>query len=188
MLASHTNQLVLGAVEPIMIVGIMLIAAVLTFLTLLFTLLKQYKRCPTNRVLVIYGKTNGGQAARTVHGGAAFVVPLLQDYAYLSLEPIRTTISSSSHGMGKQLGFEVPRVYTVAIGTTPDLLQNTAVRLLGLNVEQISQHTNDLIIDELSRLTDTVSNDVDRETFNSELQASLDAKLGNLGLQLISFR
>ena len=59
---------------------------------LLMHVVKRYKRCPSNRVLVIYGKTGGGNAAKCVHGGAAFVFPLIQDYAYLSLEPIQIEI------------------------------------------------------------------------------------------------
>src|SRR5438445_157669 len=65
-------------------------AVVLFGLFLLVT--RRYKRCPSNRVLVIYGKTGGGNAARCVHGGAAFVVPLIQDYAYLSLDPIQIEV------------------------------------------------------------------------------------------------
>ena len=76
------HYMVIGAV----FVGIFLFSVLLL-------LLRQYKRCPSNRVLVIFGKTGkAGQAARTIHGGAALIVPLLQDYAYLSLEPIQIEI------------------------------------------------------------------------------------------------
>ena len=174
--------------DPLIFLAITVVLVLLFFITFAVLITKQYKRCPSNRVLVISGKTGKGQGVQTIHGGAAFVIPLLQEYAYLSLEPIRTTISSGSYGTEKQFGFELPRAYTVAIGTTTDLLQNAAARLVGLDVEQITKHANDLIGDELTRLTDSVSNDVDRETFYSQLQASLDAKLASLGLQLISFR
>jgi flotillin len=40
--------------------------------------MKQYKRCPPNRLLVIFGKTSSGGPV-IIHGGAVFVVPLLQD-------------------------------------------------------------------------------------------------------------
>ena len=64
------------------------VAAGVILFGLVLLLVKRYKRCPSNRVMVIYGKTGGGNAARCVHGGAAFIVPLLQDYDYLSLDPI----------------------------------------------------------------------------------------------------
>src|SRR5262245_30246347 len=66
-------------------VGIMLFG-------LLLLLVQRYKRCPSNRVLVIFGKTRGGNAARCIHGGGRFVVPLIQDYAYLNLDPIQIEV------------------------------------------------------------------------------------------------
>ena len=82
-----------------MIAGIIVIAVVLVFFGLVLLLAKQYKRCPSNRVLVIYGRAGRkDQAAKTIHGGAAFVIPLVQDYAYLSLEPIRPSCSKPPFG------------------------------------------------------------------------------------------
>ena len=61
--------------------------------TILIMVLKQFRRCPSNRVLVIFGSRTGRSgAAKTIHGGAALVLPLVQDYAYLSLEPIQIEI------------------------------------------------------------------------------------------------
>jgi flotillin len=63
-------------------------AVILLFLFFLVFIVKQYKRCPSNKVLVIYGKVGTNQAARCLHGGGKFVLPLIQDYAYLALEPM----------------------------------------------------------------------------------------------------
>ena len=46
----------------------------------------------SNRILVMYGKVGSGTSARCIHGGAAFVIPLIQDYEYLSLEPIQIEV------------------------------------------------------------------------------------------------
>ena len=51
---------------------IITVLVVIAFLGFVLLLIKQYKRCPSNRVLVIYGRTSKGGAARTVHGGASF--------------------------------------------------------------------------------------------------------------------
>src|SRR4051794_36913911 len=64
----------------------------LVFFSTIILLKANFKRCSSNQVLVIFGKTSKGQAAKTVHGGAAFVWPLIQDYSYLSLEPIQIEI------------------------------------------------------------------------------------------------
>ena len=71
-------------------VGGVLVAVFVFGLVTLFT--ARYKRCPSNRVLVIYGKAGGGEAAKWIHGGAKFVLPLVQDFAYLNLEPIQIEI------------------------------------------------------------------------------------------------
>ena len=111
-------------------VGVGTILAVMGLFSLLVLLLKQYKRCPSNRVLVIYGKTRKGQAARTVHGGAAFVIPLLQDYAYLNLEPIQIEIPLRGALSVENIRVNVPSVFTVAVGIETAVMQNAAIRLL----------------------------------------------------------
>jgi flotillin len=55
------------------------------------SLIKRYRRCPSDKILVIFGKTGEG-SAHCVHGGAAFVWPLFQDYSYLDLIPISIEI------------------------------------------------------------------------------------------------
>ena len=55
-------------------IGIIVVAVMTVFLSFILLLAKQYKRCPSNRVLVIYGKAgHAGAASKTIHGGAAFV-------------------------------------------------------------------------------------------------------------------
>ena len=44
---------------------------ILFLFILIYSLLKRYRRCPADHILVIYGKVSGkGRAARTIHGGA----------------------------------------------------------------------------------------------------------------------
>ena len=85
-----TTMVLLGTGESVTWIALIFVGIGVLFFTVFMLLMKQYKRCPSNRVLVIFGKTGrAGHAATTIHGGAAFVVPLLQDYAYLSLEPVQ---------------------------------------------------------------------------------------------------
>src|SRR5262245_24760376 len=119
-------------------------AAIVVFGMLLFVA-KRYKRCPSNRVLVIYGKTSGGNAAKCVHGGAAFVIPLIQDYAYLSLEPIQIEVPLKGALSIENIRVNVPSVFTVAIGTDPEVMQNAAIRLLGLSVAEIRKQAEEMI-------------------------------------------
>ena len=113
------------------ILGVIALVVVVAFVGAILFLQRTYKRCPSNRVLVIYGRTGKAGAARTVHGGAAFVIPLIQDYAYLSLEPIQIEIPLRGALSTENIRVNVPSVFTVAVGTEPEVMQQAAIRLLG---------------------------------------------------------
>lgn len=172
-----------------MIIGIAIIFVVMSFLTFVIILAKQYKRCPSNRVLVIYGKTGGGRAARTVHGGAAFVIPLIQDYAYLSLEPIQIEIPLRGALSIENIRVNVPSVFTVAVGTEPAVMQNSSIRLLGLSVSEVRKQAEEIIFGQLRQVIASMKiEDInrDRETFLNHIQMSLEPELNKVGLVLIN--
>jgi len=64
---------------------------VLVVSTIVF-LASRYKRCPSDKILVIFGKVGEGQSANCIHGGGALVWPLIQDYSYMSLTPMTISI------------------------------------------------------------------------------------------------
>ena len=113
---------------------ILVIVAVVVVLMMLVGFVKStIRRCSSNQVLVIYGGMTGkGRTAKTIHGGAAFVLPLIQDYGYLSLEPIQIEIPLRGALSMENIRVNVPSVFTVAIGTQPEVMHNAAIRLLGL--------------------------------------------------------
>jgi flotillin len=113
---------------------------------------QRYKRCPSNRILVIYGKVGRGTSSRCIHGGAAFVFPIIQDYAFLNLEPIQIGIPLKDALSAENIRVEVPSVFTVAIGTQPEIMQNAAIRLLGLNTQQVKQQAEDIIFGQLRQV------------------------------------
>ena len=172
-------------------VVIIIVLIVMFLMTILITVLKQFKRCPSNRVLVIFGKTFGksGQAARTIHGGAAFVVPLIQDYAYLSLEPIQIEVPLRGALSSENIRVNVPSVFTVAIDTKPEVMQNAAVRLLGLSVQDIRKQAEEMIFGQLRQVIASMGIEEinrDRDKFLEHVQHSLEPELAKIGLQLIN--
>jgi len=173
------------------IVAIIAGLILLVILNFLVLILKYYKRCPSNRILVIYGKTGSGQAAECVHGGARLVMPLIQDYAWLSLEPIRIEIPQRPVIDGDKVGIRVPQFYSVAIGTTTPLMQNAAIRLLGVPFEAIRQQVEDIIVSQLDQLIDSIQTGrvkTDQDSFTNVLQDALRPELEQLGLVLITVR
>src|SRR5215470_1074921 len=117
------------------------VALVLLLVFILFGLLlfvaRRYKRCPSNRILVIYGRTEKGRSAKCLHGGGAFVYPLVQNYEYLSLDPVQIEIPLQGALSIENIRVNVPSVFTVAIGTDPETMTNAAIRLLGLETKDI---------------------------------------------------
>ena len=71
---------------------LIIVIAVVAFITTI-TLLSRFKRCPSDKILVVYGKTgvdstsNKHASSRCIHGGGAFIWPVIQGYAFLDLKP-----------------------------------------------------------------------------------------------------
>lgn len=166
------------------------IAVVMLLLSMLILVSKQYKRCPSNRILVIYGKAGrSGDAAKTIHGGAALVIPLIQDYAFLSLDPIQIEIPLRGALSSENIRVNVPSVFTVAIGTEPEVMQQGAIRLLGLSTGEIRQQAEEIIFGQLRQVIASMGIEEinrDRDTFLEHIQASLEPELNKIGLQLIN--
>jgi flotillin len=164
-------------------------AAAVVFLSFVLLLVNRYKRCPSNRILVIYGKVGGGNTARCIHGGAAFVWPLTQDHAYLSLEPMQIEVPLKGALSIENIRVNVPSVFTVAIGTEPEQMQNAAIRLLGLTAQEIQHQAADMIFGQLRQVIASMRiEDInrDREKFLHNIQTSLEPELRKIGLVLIN--
>ena len=162
---------------------------VIAFFTLLILLKSNYKRCSSNQILVIFGRNKTGEAATTVHGGAAFVWPLIQDYSYLSLEPIQIEIPLRGALSGENIRVNVPSVFTVAVGTQPDVMTNAAIRLLDLTTDDIRKQAEEIIFGQLRQVIASMKiEDInrDRDTFLQHIQNSVEPELKKIGLVLIN--
>jgi flotillin len=168
----------------------LLLLVVLVFGSIFLMLASRYKRCPSNRVLVIYGKYTGSPSGtRCLHGGARMVLPLVQDYSYLSLEPIQIEVPLKGALSIENIRVSVPSVFTVAIGTDPETMQNAAIRLLGLNNEEVKQQAGDIIFGQLRQVIASMKiEDInrDRDKFLHNIQTSLEPELQKIGLVLIN--
>src|SRR6476620_3191783 len=128
-----------------------IVAMVFFIITVMF--LTRYRRCPSNQVLVIYGKYTGSPTGtRCLHGGARLVLPLVQDHAYLSLEPMQIEIPLKGALSMENIRVNVPSVFTVAIGTEPEVMQGAAIRLLGLNAQEIKEQVEHMIFGQLRQV------------------------------------
>src|SRR5260370_34563793 len=160
--------------------------AALVFFTLTMTLVTRYKRCPSNRILIIFGKMTGSPTGtRCLHGGARLVLPLVQDYALLSLEPIQIEIPLKGALSMENIRVNVPSVFTVAIGTDQETMQNAAIRLLVLGIEEVQQPARHIIFGQLRQVIASMGiEDInrDREKVLHNIQTSLEPELQTTGL------
>jgi flotillin len=177
------------AVDAPALVAVIIGLTVMAMVGTAILLKTNYKRCSSNQVLVIFGKTGHGQAAKTVHGGAAFVIPLIQDYRYLSLEPIQIEIPLRGALSIENIRVNVPSVFTVAIGTQPDVMTNAAIRLLDLSVVDIRKQAEEIIFGQLRQVIASMGiEDINRnrDTFLEHIQNSVEPELKKIGLVLIN--
>lgn len=150
---------------------------------------RQYKRCPSNRILVIYGRVGDKQAARCIHGGGALVVPLVQDFEFLSLDPQVIEIPLEGALSQNNIRVNVPSTFTVGIGIDPVLMNNAAERLLGLGEAKIRDHAQDIILGQLRLVIATLSIEEinkDREKFMSLINENVGQEINKIGLELIN--
>lgn len=164
-------------------------AVVLILFSLFIAFARRYKRCPSNRVLVVYGRAKEGRVARTLHGGGTFVLPLLEDYEYLSLDPMQIEIPLEGALSIENIRVAVPSVFTVAIGTDSASMSNASQRLLGLTPTEIIKQAEDIIFGQLRQVIASMRIEEinrDRDVFLSSVQSSLEPELRKIGLILIN--
>lgn len=168
---------------------LMVVFGVFILFSFLIVIARRYKRCPSNRILVIYGKTTAGRSSKCLHGGGAFVWPLIQNYEYLALDPVQIEIPLQGALSIENIRVNVPSVFTVAIGTDDERMNNAAVRLLGLGTPQIIKQAEDIILGQLRQVIASMKIEEinkDRDVFLSKVQTSLEPELAKIGLVLIN--
>jgi len=168
---------------------LMVVAAVLFGFGFVMLLVKRYKRCPSNKILVIYGKVGTGRSARTLHGGGAFVWPIIQHYGYLDLDPMQIEIPLRGALSIENIRVNVPSVFTVAIGTESATMENAAIRLLGLSSTEVIKQAEDIIFGQLRQVIASMRiEDInrDRDKFLENIQSSLEPELEKIGLVLLN--
>jgi flotillin len=170
--------------NPMMLI---VVAVVVLFVTL-SALISRYKRCPSDKILVIYGKT-GGASAKCIHGGGAFIWPVIQDFAYLDLKPISIEANLTNALSRQNIRVDVPCRFTIAISTEPDSMNNAAERLLGLRPEQIQELSKDILFGQLRLVIATMTIEEinsDRDKFLENISKNVDTELKKIGLKLIN--
>lgn len=166
---------------------------VIVFITIV-ALFSRYKRCPSDKILVVYGKTGKGKdgtnrSAKTIHGGASFIWPVIQNYAFMDLTPISIEVNLTNALSRQNIRVDVPSRFTVGISTDPAVMTNAAERLLGLQLSHIQELAKDIIFGQLRLVIATMEIEeinTDRDKFLANVSQNVEAELQKIGLRLIN--
>ncbi|MBO5402638.1 MAG: flotillin family protein [Clostridia bacterium] len=178
--------------KPEFIILVCALALILvSFIVWLFT---RYKKCPSDKIMVIYGsigKNADGtnRSAKCIHGGAQFVWPVIQSYSYLDLTPISIQVDLKNALSRQNIRIDVPSRFTVGISTEPGVMQNAAERLLGLQLSEIQELSKDIIFGQLRLVIATMDIEeinTDRDKFLAAVSSNVETELKKIGLRLIN--
>jgi len=166
------------------------VVAILVLFTFLF-IVSRYRKCPSDKIMVIYGKVGGrdGAAAKCIHGGAAFIWPIIQAYEYMDLTPISISVDLENALSRQNIRINVPSRFTVGISTEPGVMQNAAERLLGLKLNEIQELAKDIIFGQLRLVVATMDIEeinTDRDKFLEAVSRNVETELKKIGLRLIN--
>lgn len=171
-----------------------IIAIVLILTSIILMFLTRYKKCPSDKIMVIYGKIGKNsdgtsRSAKCIHGGAAFVVPVIQAHAFLDLTPISISVDLKNALSKQNIRVDVPSRFTVGISTESGIMQNAAERLLGLSLSEIQELAKDIILGQLRLVIATMEIEEinnDRDKFLEAVSRNVETELKKIGLRLIN--
>ena len=171
--------------EPMIFLGL----PILILIAMMIFIVTLYRRCPSNKVLVVYGGLGGQQTARCIHGGGAMVWPVVQHHDYLSLEPILIDVELRQALTLQNDRVNVFSTFTVGISTQPDILQRAAERLLGLFESDVSSIASEIILSQLRLVIATLSVDEihqEHAKFLELITKNVGYELNKIGLSVIN--
>lgn len=178
--------------DPAIIILISVIVVLL--FTTLIVILSRYRKCPSDKILVVYGKIGSNKdgtsrSAKCIHGGAAFIMPVIQAYEYLDLTPISISVDLKNALSKQNIRIDVPSRFTVGVSVEPGVMQNAAERLLGMKLSEIQELAKDIIFGQLRLVIATMDIEeinTDRDKFLAAVSNNVESELKKIGLRLIN--
>ncbi len=172
----------------------LIVAVTIILVGFLAWVCSRYKKCPSDKIMVVYGsigknKDGTNRSAKCIHGGAEFVIPVFQSYAYLDLTPISIQVDLKNALSRQNIRIDVPSRFTVGISTEPGVMQNAAERLLGLQLSEIQELSKDIIFGQLRLIIATMDIEeinTDRDKFLGAVSSYVETELKKIGLRLIN--
>ncbi len=185
----NTSVMILGQSDggASSVVGILVF--VIFILGTVAWLFSRYKMCPSDKILIVYGKVGAGRSAKCMHGGATFVLPIIQNYAYMDLNPLNIDVPLKGALSSQNIRVDVPSSFIVGISTQPEIMQNAASRLLGRTRQDIRDLASEIIMGQMRVVIASLTIEeinADREKLIKGITGGVDVELHKVGLYLIN--
>lgn len=174
--------------------GLGLVFGVVVLLVIIGALTR-YRKCKSNEALVIYGQTwrkkdkDGKRSAKVIHGGAAFVLPVIQGCDVLNLDPITVQCNQDDALSKQNIRVRIPMNVMVAVSKNPEIMQNAAERILGYNSQKITDLVKDIVHGQLRGIIakmDIEEFNSDRDKLKQSIQEEVEPELNKIGLSCIN--
>ena len=161
------------------------VAVLLVILTIV-GLLSRYRKCPSDQLLVVFGKVGGKSAAKIYPGGGVFVWPVIQDYKVMSMKPfqINSEVVGPDSGM---IQTHVKVALTTAISQDPAIQQNAAARFLSADKQEIQKQIQTILEGEVRLIIASLSIEEinsNRDAFKTKVKDSLGNELAKIGYDI----
>lgn len=178
------------------LMGIAVFLVVLIILSVV-ALFSRYRKCPSDQILVVFGRAGKKEVinevtgkkevvstpSKIIHGGGTFVWPIIQDYRTMSLAPLQ--IQETIDGRSAQaIRVQIPVTLTTSIGTSTELMQNAATRMLSCGRQEQAELIKDILIGEVRNLLATLTIEeinANRDKFLGEAKKQIEPELNKLG-------
>ena len=184
------EQAIQIAAAPVATSNIVAIIILVAFLLgTIVWLFSRYKMCPSDKILIVYGNVGAGRSAKCIHGGATFIMPVVQSYAFMDLNPINIDVPLKGALSSQNIRVDVPSSFIVGISTQPEIMQNAASRLLGRTRQDIRDLASEIIMGQMRVVIASLTIEeinADREKLIKGITGGVDVELHKVGLYLIN--
>ena len=187
-----------GLLIPIVVLGL-----AVAVLGLIVGFARNYRKCPPNAVLVVYGqkrkleitdaagnKKTIERGYRLVIGGATFIKPMLESCKVIELgtfqEEVRVVDAPNTNGVP----ISVEAVANMKISSDPTLLAAAVERLLSMKDADLHKLCNTTMEGQLRQLVGTLTVEemiTDREAIAQKVLSIAQGELNKLGIALDNF-
>jgi flotillin len=176
------------------LIGVLIIIIIVFQLALIGIYKMNYKRVPPNKAMVVFGKKNPRtkMGYRILTGGGKFIVPVVQDVAYLPLDVRKIVIDLKKinidvENSNKKVDVKITAL--IKISSQQHMLHTAAEQLLGKSDDEINSIAHDILEAHLEGLFATIDMKIlktDRDLVVTRIQAIAGADLKNMGLEIRS--